>query len=590
MKGNSSWPENYAIYVSTTGNAVEDFGNDPFYEPPTITDNWVEIEVDLSSFNGAQGYIAIRDNSNNQDYMLIDDFAIYGDESAAGAWVNRSTTSTSIELDELEMYTMYEYQLQSVCGEETTDWTKAAVFQTLNGNEKQFLNDGLWDVAANWLPEGVPTAIQNVHIHAAATIPAGCIAEASTVTMETGGTLLIQDGAQLQFASGNVTATVEKEILGYGANEDNWQLISTPGGAINPTNVENMLEGDYDLFKFDGTEELEWRNYKQETFTMSNGLGYLYANKENTTLSFTTTLYTPAFYYAGGSNNYLINTDAEFGTFNLLGNCYMRNGYLMYFKNNERTDITDFYVMNEAGTEIVPNTNPYLAPMQGAFVQATEDNQLVLIAVQPWSREEESSPVLSMAVSQGNASVDQAMLRFGHGSNLEKFQLNPKHTKVFMPVESKNYAVVYTEENVGEMPVNFKAEKNGTYTLSFTTEEVSFSYLHLIDNKTGNNVNLLETPSYTFDARTTDYASRFKLVFATGNNSSDDAFAYFSNGNFVINNDGEATLQVVDVMGRIIKSETINGCADLNVNAPAGVYMLRLINGSDVKVQKVIVR
>ena len=106
---------------------------------------------------------------------------------------------------------------------------------------------------------------------------------------------------------------------------------------------------------------------------------------------------------------------------------------------------------------------------------------------------------------------------------------------------------------------------------------------------TGADVDLLETPGYTFEATTSDYASRFKLVFATGS-STEDSFAFYSNGNFIISNEGEATLQVVDVTGRIMMSETVNGSASVNVNAAPGVYMLRLINGDNVKVQKVVVR
>ena len=139
------------------------------------------------------------------------------------------------------------------------------------------------------------------------------------------------------------------------------------------------------------------------------------------------------------------------------------------------------------------------------------------------------------------------------------------------------------------MPVNFKAETNGSYTMSFGSENVTFSYLHLIDNLTGADVDLLATPSYTFDATTTDYASRFRLVFATGDNNDGDSFAFFSNGSFVVSNEGEATLQVVDVMGRILKSENISGSASVKVDAASGVYMLRLVNGNDVKVQKVVV-
>jgi hypothetical protein len=45
---------------------------------------------------------------------------------------------------------------------------------------------------------------------------------------------------------------------------------------------------------------------------------------------------------------------------------------------------------------------------------------------------------------------------------------------------------------------------------------------------------------------------------------------------------------VVDVTGRIIKSESINGCANLNIDAAPGVYMVRLVNGDNIKVQKVV--
>ncbi len=87
-----------------------------------------------------------------------------------------------------------------------------------------------------------------------------------------------------------------------------------------------------------------------------------------------------------------------------------------------------------------------------------------------------------------------------------------------------------------------------------------------------------------------DNANRFKLVFATGTLSVSDNFAFFNNGSLVINNEGEATMQVIDINGRVLSSETINGNANVNVDAAAGVYMIRLVNGNNVKVQKIVVR
>ena len=222
--------------------------------------------------------------------------------------------------------------------------------------------------------------------------------------------------------------------------------------------------------------------------------------------------------------------------------------------------------------------------MEAVFVIAETDGETLTFTTTETANDDKG---LALNLSRNNSVIDRAVVRFGEGRTLPKFQLNPNHTKVYIPMDGNDYAVVRSEE-VGEMPVSFKAENNGSYTLSFSTENVEFGYLHLIDNMTGANVDLLVNPSYSFEAKTTDYASRFKLVFATGN--TDDNFAFYSNGSFVVSNDGNATLQVVDVNGRILKSESINGCTNLNMNVATGVYMLRLINGENVKVQKVVVR
>lgn len=82
---------------------------------------------------------------------------------------------------------------------------------------------------------------------------------------------------------------------------------------------------------------------------------------------------------------------------------------------------------------------------------------------------------------------------------------------------------------------------------------MEFSYLHLIDNLTGNDVDLLATPSYSFEAKTTDYDLRFKLVFKADEGAGEAAsvpFAYISDGKIIIL--GEGMVQVIDITGRII--------------------------------------
>lgn len=113
----------------------------------------------------------------------------------------------------------------------------------------------------------------------------------------------------------------------------------------------------------------------------------------------------------------------------------------------------------------------------------------------------------------------------------------------------------------------------------------------MIDNLTGTETDLLANPSYRFEAKTTDYASRFRLVFATGN-ATDDNFAYISNGTLVINNEGNAVLNIIDVLGRNVLTQqlTTGNCQLSTANFPAGVYMIQLVNGDQVKTQKIVVK
>jgi hypothetical protein len=180
---------------------------------------------------------------------------------------------------------------------------------------------------------------------------------------------------------------------------------------------------------------------------------------------------------------------------------------------------------------------------------------------------------------------------FNEGSQLGKFYFGTQNANLYIPQGIEEYAIVNTEAQ-GEMPVNFRANEDGQYTLTVNPENVDMNYLHLIDNMTGMDVDLLQTPSYTFEANVNDYESRFRLVFAGASEGSttDESFAFFSNGSLIINNEGNATLQVIDITGRILSSESVNGSVSTTLNTTPGVYMLRLINGDNVKVQKIVVR
>ena len=394
------------------------------------------------------------------------------------------------------------------------------------------------------------------------------------------------------------TQTFTKEITGYGNSNGNWYLIASPlVDETNPENVGGMLNNSFDLYRFNQSAPsndqgitLEWENWKNQSqehyhFNLESGKGYLYANSGDVTLTFTGTAYT------GNGEVTLVKEDnADFAGWNLVGNPFAQTAYIS----------KPFYTTNPDGTGIIAGTGNNIGAMEGIFVIANTDGETMTFSTE--QRDEQNQQfALNVNRNRGNI-IDRAIVRFNDETTLPKFTLNRNSTKLYIPQNGEDYAMV-SSEGICEMPINFKAEENGAYTLSFDAQGVSFDYLHLIDNMTGNDIDLLagastlrvvsgtsSTATYTFEAKTTDYASRFKLVFATicEDADSDNDFAFFSNGKLVILNDGHATFQVVDLMGRTVMSETINGSANINVNVVPGVYMLRLANGDDIKTQKIV--
>ena len=378
------------------------------------------------------------------------------------------------------------------------------------------------------------------------------------------------------------TETYTLDITGYGNGDGHYYLIASPV-YVDPENT-NMLTADengshtYDLYYFDQGEDDEWRNYRQDEFDLVPGQGYLYANKNDIQLTFTGVPYD-----GDGEIELVTEEGALFEGWNLVGNPF---GVMAEISS-------DYFEMNPDGDEIIANEDYYVDAMQGVFVRYADAEGSVIFepAATGSMIDDYKKVVLNVTRNRGNV-IDRAIVRFGEGRQLPKFQLNENSTKVYFSQGNQDYAVVRSG-NEGEMPVNFKAETRGSYTFTVNAQNVEMNYLHLLDTKTGNDIDLLQTPSYTFEANVGDNVNRFRLMFdanAIEEHNAEASFAYFNGSEWVISNMGEATLQVVDVMGRVLSSETLYGNTTVTLNQVPGVYMFRLVNGNNVKVQKVIVK
>ena len=361
-----------------------------------------------------------------------------------------------------------------------------------------------------------------------------------------------------------------KDISAYTSGNDHYSLIASPIGEVSPENVLNMLNNNYDLYYFDQTKDLEWVNYKGDdgNFNLAPSKGYLYANSGNVTLKFVGTPYT------GNAEITLTKAEGEFSGWNLIGNPFGSN----------MTLTKPFYRMNDEGSGLKAETETGLVnAMEGVFVLADNDGETVTFS----NNGSTKGKSLALNVTKNRSDIiDRAIVRFDEGQQLPKFMLNPNKTKLYIPEHDLDYAIVRSN-NQGELPVNFKAEKNGIYTIHVNATDVKMNYLHLIDNLTGADIDLLQTQSYSFDAKVTDYASRFKLIFKV-NDDDDNSFAFYNNGNIIIDTDGNNTLQIVDMTGRIVlRKDDVRSIPTRNV--ASGIYMIQLIQNNEVRTQKILI-
>lgn len=423
-----------------------------------------------------------------------------------------------------------------------------------------------------------------------------------TGTLTNSGTaanLVIKDGAQL--ISGPVQGTMQKEITAYtpgGVVNDNWKLIASP---LASASVDIATIDNYDLYVYDESTH-HWLNERVPANSITNftpGRGYLYANEANQTLEFAGQLNYSTF--AG----YPLSFAGEgiFKGLNLVSNPRAYQNDMWISASGVAVGNVNYLMMKADGTGFTAGTTDAtgkisVLPLRGLFVQATAtgqtwvDGSTVLSKGTDKSENTENSGILTLNIHGNGSLIDNAIVRLGKGHNLGKVVLNENSTKLYISQGSNEYAIVRSAAQ-GELPVNFKAAENGTYTLSFEVENTEMNYLHLIDKLTGNDIDLLATPEYTFSAKRGDGENRFRLVFEANGNAlvtSNEPFAYFNGSEWVIENDGNATLQVIDVMGRMLRSENVSGNATTSLpNLSAGVYVLRLVNSESIRTQKVVI-
>ena len=385
---------------------------------------------------------------------------------------------------------------------------------------------------------------------------------------------------------------VQIEYNGNGlptGNQDGNETILVPGkGYLVSIDKDQLLQnkgtlnnGDVTLYNVTRSGYNAW----------AERLGYnLLGNPYQSYLDFTKFIN-----YAGNSGLYLEDQSKGISQATYAIYDSKLGGYVQYKAGSSKGSI--------AAGDLIP-------PHQGFLVRRTGGDQSATATYTNAMRSNDGSatfrgeqptfPVINLMVTDGEGDNDMAVLELSREGNegAEKLRANTCKGWLYLHHEGGDYAILFRDTVTDYQPLWFDADEAGTYTLSWNTANVAFDELTLVDNVTGTQTDMLQRDSYSFEADPEQYSSRFKLIIGTfkpihgveeSAEEETDTFAYVSNGMLVVS--GEGQLEIIDMMGRTVRSEAVHGTRN-TVSMPqvtAGVYVLRLTSKGETRVQKIVV-
>ena len=422
-----------------------------------------------------------------------------------------------------------------------------------------------------------------------------------------------QYGSQVLYGAGANISKLEGNYLPNGLlaqSEVNWDLYT-------------YYEAEYHWINFKRGSDSHWHydephdqiEYENDPI-FKPGKGYMMAISKDSYLSSSGTL---------NNENVIVTLTAKAkegeqydrGS-NLVGNPY--HAYLDLVEVSRGTHFTKFYIydadqgfyapytVNQSANTVTPSR--YIHPHQAFFVvkdanTQTEDFTLTYSMATDKtddgsyfrSDEQVNYPLVNLFAenAQGNRDLTIIELNRPELGGAEKINnLRNSNFKIAAHLEGESYGILFTPEGTERVPVYFTTEEDGTFTLTWETMHGEFSSLLLVDNMTGTVTDMLRAERYTFDAGADDYASRFYITYRVTDveehNEGDGTFAWFDGSEWIV--EGQGVLDVVDVMGRTVYSERlVNEKNRVGLNGVAkGVYLLRVSDGTNTMVQKIVVR
>lgn len=475
------------------------------------------------------------------------------------------------------------------------NWTKNNVHISGNATYNFAVTDDA-DYVANFMNNTVSanTTVAALTLNGTVTVNSGKILTVTgAITQPEGSTIVLNNSAQLVNNTSGITGKVKKNVTQWVTSPsiNGWHAISTPVNNANFNNVANLTSSTYNVYRLN-EPDLLWENSQDvaggHSFsTFDNGRGYLYRKGDNTAIEFNGTLNSSDVSYP------LTYTSSVTKGFHLIGNPYTHNIYKGAGAAIPNTYLEEgFYTLSSAGGWVAgTDHSTSIAPCQAILVQARStvtNNNLIMTNTTATGVSKDFDDNIMFTVSNSNyEDVAYAIFKEGHGLNKVDHR-NADIQKLYIQHNGEDFAIANIDEYDRVFNLNLHAATMGKYTMKIKATG-DFSYLHLIDNITGEDVDLLIDDEYSFVCASSDQDNRFivKFKYQSSDNSQDDIFAY-QNGNEIVV-DGVGDLQIFDITGRLISTQYVNGLEMIGKPSQTGVYIIRLV-GENVKTQKIVVK
>jgi len=588
-------------------------------------------------FNGGDDGVDINHTTNG----VIDQFNDNGSGQSPFTWNDGS---------------VYERN-STASGALLTSWSEYAAG---TGTPAQFLDanwtgntDNDWNTASNWT-EVVPAEFQNANLPASATVTVGQNNTVNNLTLEPGATLTISSGQTLTV---NGNATLNADATGYAqvigdvsgtvavesyltAGSARWFNVANPhaGGTVADFGVSDgsiitSASGTagqvniwyYDPATLDGTtNEGTWTRVPNTAESTDGKAFSLFLGPPHFG-TFPITVTATGSSLANGSRNVVL--DNSNGGWNFVPNPYPSALDWNSYRDANTTNLNATYYVDNAGTfasydasadAAANGGDPFVAPMQGFFVQATGAATLAFtnthrsVANSPNKLKSSATLVKLKSSSMATQGSDESVIVFGNqysdglDVNLDAEKRMNYATGVpnLFTTDSLGHQFVYNKLNnqftEKVVALSFENDTAGLHSIDISDNRLPADWsVTLVDKLNGNRFDLL-SGSYQFTHNTGNRADRFDLIFKQQVVGEEEArtaniYAYLLNDELAVNLEnwsGQATVSVYDMQGRLISTGHAEGGStfrsDLSGLA-SGLYLVKVTAGErPLHTQKII--